>query len=182
MIRSSLIFPLAFLSTAVWAQNLAGLSTRWDDSFTEWIIYLAEEEDLQGEITMRWPMKGDWTEWDYRLGDLSGAIKVKWKDNPNLWEVRGDNEIVTIQTVWRDDWRQWEVKSGDIRIDVKSRWANILEEWSAQHDEWGKVQMYTSWEGDLRDWVIEDDLNQELSLPVKIAIVFIPVFYSTPKF
>ncbi len=172
---------LCALYQATLAQDLAGIATRWDDSFTEWTIYIAEDEYLQGTITMRWPLKGDWTEWDYRLGELSGAIKVKWKDDANLWEVRGQNEIVTIKTIWQNDWRQWEVKSGDLRLDVKSKWSNILEEWSAESSRWGQIQMYTAWEGDLRDWVIEDHLADEVTLPVKIALVFIPVFYSTPK-
>ena len=177
------LFSFVFIITpAAWSQYLAGLATRWDNSFSEWTIYVQEDENLQGEITMRWPQKGDWSEWDYRMGDLSGAIKVKWKEDANLWEVRGDNQIVTIKTVFRDDWKQWEVKSGDLRLDVKSKWSNILEEWSASSDRWGQIQMFTAWEGDLRDWVIEDQLVEEVSLPVKIALVFIPVFYSTPKF
>ena len=179
--RRLFLFLIVLFPTITWSQHLAGLATKWDDSFSEWMIF-TEDEDVLGEITMRWPMKGDWSEWDYRIGDLSGAIKVKWKADANLWEVRGDNQIVTIKTVWPNDWKQWEVKSADLQLDVKSKWSNILEDWSAGSDRWGKIHMFTAWEGDLRDWVIEDQLADEVSLPVKIALIFIPVFYSTPKF
>ncbi len=174
-----LLFLCGSLNTQ--AQFLAGLSTRWDDSFAEWVIY-TEDETLEGEITMKWPLRGDWSQWNFRLGELSGTIQQKRKDDPNLWELRSDNEVITIKTVWRDDWRQWEVKNGALRLDVKSKWANILEEWSAEHTQMGAVQIYTSWEGDLRDWVVEDDFGEQVSLPTKIALAFIPVFYSTPKF
>ncbi len=170
-----------FLTSSLAAQHLAGLSTRWDDSFTEWNIVL-EEEVQEGEIIMRWAQRNDWSEWDFRVGELSGAIKVKWKGDANLWELRADNEIVTIKTVWKDDFRQWEVKSGNIGFDVESRWSNILEEWSASDKRFGNLIMYTNWEGDLRDWIIEDNLNEQISMPMKIALVFIPVIYSTPKF
>ncbi|MDH3652271.1 MAG: hypothetical protein OEQ53_21460 [Saprospiraceae bacterium] len=163
------------------AQRLIGLSTRWDDSFAEWILY-TEDEDIEGEIVMRWPTKDDWSEWDYRIGESSGFIKVKWKNDANLWEVRGDNEIVTIRTVWQNDWRQWEVKSSDGQFDIKSKWANILEEWYLADDDRGRFDMFTNWEGDVRDWVIDDQLNDSISLHTKIALAFIPVLYATPKF
>ena len=178
-----IFFLLLFLGFchAGFSQELVGLSTRWDDSFSEWVVY-THGGDVEGEITMKWPMKGDWSEWNFRIGELSGTIEVKWKNDPNLWEVRANNEIITIRSVWKDDWRQWEVKNGDIRLDVKSRWANILEEWTAADDRYGSMHIFTSWEGDLRDWVVEDQLTEQISLPTKIALTFIPVFYSTPKF
>ncbi|MCB0687841.1 MAG: hypothetical protein KDC53_15000 [Saprospiraceae bacterium] len=179
--RLLLIFVAAALSQRCLAQELVGLSTRWDDSFAEWVIY-TEGGDVEGEITMKWPLKGDWSEWNFRIGELSGTIQVKWKNDPNLWEVRSDNQIITIRTIWKDDWRQWEVKNGDVSLDVKSRWANILEEWTADDDRYGSMKLYTSWEGDLRDWVVEDQLNEQITLPTKIALAFIPVFYATPKF
>ncbi|NND33893.1 MAG: hypothetical protein HKN76_14990 [Saprospiraceae bacterium] len=176
-----ILYFFIFLTSVscVQAQILVGLSTKWDDSFSEWLIY---EENQEGEITMKWPLKGDWSSWNFRLGELSGTIQVKWKGDANLWELRADNEIVTIRTIWKDDWRQWEVANGDIKLDVKSKWGNIFEEWLAVDDRYGSMKIYTSWEGDLRDWVVEDMFDPEVSLPTKIAMAFIPVFYSTPKF
>lgn len=181
-IRQYLLIGLMLLLPSILlGQKLAGLSTRWDDSFSEWVIF-SEVEGFEGDITMRWPMRGDWTMWDFRMGELSGEIKTKWNNDANLWELRADNEIITIRTVWQNDWRQWEVKNGDLQIDIKSRWGNILEEWYCEDKRYGELKMYTAWEGDLRDWVIIDDLIEEISLPTRIAMVFIPVFYATPKF
>ncbi len=163
------------------AQELVGFSTRNDDSFSEWLIYTSDE-DIEGELTMRWRIRNDWSEWGYRLGEEVGSIKVKWKDDANLWELRADNSIVTIRTVHKDDWRQWEVRTSDHTLDVESKYGNILEEWSIRRSDLGTFEMFTSWEGDLRDWVIEDQLAEELSIHTKIALAFIPILYSTPKF
>ncbi len=179
--RLCCILYLCCLTEIGLSQKLVGLSTRWDDSFSEWVLY-TDAGEVEGEITMKWPLKGDWSEWNFRLGDLTGTIQVKWKGDPNLWELRAANEIVTIRAVWKDDWRQWEVKNGGTRLDVKSKWANILEEWQAEDARFGVMKIYTSWEGDLRDWVVEDLFSEDVSLPTKIALTFIPVFYSTPKF
>ena len=167
--------------SSVDAQSLAGLSTKWDDSFNEWIVYTTDAE-LVGEIVMRWPLRNDWSEWDYRIGELSGSIRIKWKDDPNLWELRGGSEIVTIRTVFQDDFRQWEVKTSGFTVDVKSKWANILEEWYVEGSRSGKFDMFTAWEGDLRDWVVEDQLDPAISIHVKLGLVFIPILYTTPKF
>ncbi len=174
------IFCLVFVQSTL-AQRLVGLSTKWDDSFSEWIVY-TEHEDLEGEIVMRWPHRDDWSEWDYRVGELSGFIKVKWRNDANLWELRGENEIITIRTVWQNDWRQWEVKSGRIQLDIKSKWSNILEEWYLADDRYGAFNMFTTWEGDLRDWAIEDNLEDSISIHMRIALAFVPVLYATPKF
>ncbi len=176
------VFLLAFsFALPVEGQRLAGLSTRWDDSFSEWVIYGEEETEI-GEIVMKWPMRADWQEWVFQFGDLSGTIRVKWRDDPNLWELRAGNLLFTIRTVWRDDWRQWEIKGHGFQMDMKSRWGNILEEWVAQDSLLGLIKVYTAWEGDLRDWVIEDLTAEEVPTAMKLAMVFIPVTYATPKF
>lgn len=178
----SKVLLLFFFPAWVQAQELAGFSTIWDDSFAEWHLYIYDEGEEEGKIELTWPMRDDWTQWSFRLGELSGTVKQKWKDDPNLWELRADNEVITIRTVWSNDWRQWVVTNGSVRLDVKSKYGNILEEWSIRDTQLGEMQMYTAWEGDLRDWVIEDRLDDEVSLPTKIALTFIPIFYSTPKF
>lgn len=175
------IFLLIFSPVlALNAQQLTGLSTKWDDSFSEWLIY-TDDENLTGELVMRWPLQNDWSEWDYRLGEYSGSIRVKWKGDPNLWELRGGNELITIRSVFKDDFRQWEVKSSRLSIDIKSKWGNIFEEWVARKESYGQLEMFTAWEGDLRDWVVEDQLNTDISLHFKLAMSFIPVLYAVPK-
>ena len=177
-----ILLCLLFLGfSPIQGQPIVGLSTKWDDSFAEWLI-VTEDEDLTGEITLRWPMRNDWSEWDIRLGEMSGAIKAKWKDDPNVWELRADNEIVTIRTIWTGDFRQWEIKGSTCSFDIKSRWSNIFEEWLSDENSKGQLKIFTAWEGDLRDWIIEDELSEDVSTPCKIAMMFIPVLYATPKF
>lgn len=172
---------LVLVSLAVPAQELVGFSTKWDDSFSEWLIYTTDE-DLVGEMTMRWYIRNDWSEWDYRIGETVGSIRMKWKDDMNLWELRGDNEIITIRTIYKDEWRQWEIKSSEYSFDVESKYGNILEEWVMQTRDLGNFEMFTAWEGDVRDWVIEEDLDPDVSIHAKIAAAFIPILYVTPKY
>lgn len=160
-------------------QVLTGISTKWSDSFREWIIY-TEEEDLEGEIRMRWPLDNDWSEWEYRLGDATGTIKVKWRNNPNEWELRGSNEIIIMRTRWNNDPREWRI-DGNIDFILKSRYGNIRDEWAIEDDRNGFFEMITAWEGDPRDWSIKDELDESVGLPTKLAMVFTVIFNSCPK-
>lgn len=163
------------------AQYLSGIATRWSDDFSEWIIYPENEEEEEGYLRMRWQNQRDWTIWDYSLGDWSGAIKLKWKNNPNEWEFRGNNEIVTARTLWNNNLLEWRITTRSGQYTLKSRYGNLLDEWQLRNSKNGTFRMYTNWEGDPRDWIIIDELDEAISLTTKIAMMFIVVYHSSPK-
>ena len=181
MKNTILIFILGFLSWHGIAQvELFGIGTKWDDSFKEWNVYTADEE-IDGELSLRWLNKNDWKEWDYRLEDESGSIKMKFFNDPSKWEVRGGGEIITMQTKWKGDFTEWRISDGTINLTLKSKYKTNLEEWELQEDKYGAFEMYTTYENDIRDWEIIDELNEEISIHLKMALLFIVSFNSTPK-
>ncbi len=162
------------------AQYLTGVGTKWSDDFRDWIIY-TDDEDLEGNLTMRWQMRNDWSEWDYRIGEATGSIQLKFRNDWNVWEIRGDNEIITARTLWKDDPREWRITDNEVTLNLKSRWSNRLDEWSLKKNTKGHFEVYTAWEMDPREWVVVDDLQEDISLPMKIAIVFISIIQSAPR-
>ncbi len=173
-----LVFFILFLANVpIQAQVLTGISTKWSDSFREWVIY---SEDEEGELRMRWMLDNDWSEWEYRIGEETGTIKVKWRDTPNEWELRGGSEIVIMRTRWTNDPREWRIENRQNFI-IKSRYGNIRDEWQIEDDRYGNFEMITSWEGDPRDWAITDELDESVSIHTKMALVFTVIFNSVPK-
>ena len=162
------------------AQILTGMGTRWSDGFSEWRIFTAEEGE-EGTLERIWAMQDDWTEWRYRLGEQAGTIKQKWPNNPHQWEARGEGEIVTARTVYPNDPREWQISDGTHTLRLRLRFANILEEWMLGTDRHGWFEMYTAYEGDPRDWVIVDELQEGLPLTMKMMMSFIVIWNSTPK-
>ena len=175
-----IISSLLFLSFAVQAQLITSIGTKWSDEFTEWVIH-TDEEDVEGEITMRWQMQGDWTEWDYSIGEESGSVKLKWKDNPNQWEISGGNELITARTLWKDDPSEWRITNNSKSITLKRRWSNNFNEWHLKNDTYGEFDMFTDWEGDPREWIVRDEMDDDISFHMKIAILFLVTFHSSPK-
>ena len=162
------------------AQQLFGVGTRWNDSFKEWVLY-TDIEGEEGHLRLIWRLDDDWSAWEYRLGEAAGTIKLKWKDNPNEWELRGDNVIVTARTVWNNNFQEWRINDGHCTLTLRSRYGNILEDWESRTSGCGYWGAYTSFEGDVRDWVIDSGLEHETSFHLSMMATFITIFHSTPK-
>ncbi len=180
-----IIFLLLGLTTSyLYSQDeeieLYGISATWDDSYREWIIYTADE-DIEGELELRWGATDNWKEWEYELEEEYGTIKMKWHNDPSQWEVRGDGEIITMKTKWRGDFTEWRISDGTINLTLRSKFKTHLEEWELSDDKYGKFEMYTTYERDVRDWEIIDELNEEISFPMKMALLFTVMYHTTPK-
>lgn len=160
------------------AQYLTGIATRYNDSFVEWNFYTDLEEE-EGELRLRWD--NDWSEWDYRLEDNSGSIKLKWKDNPGEWELRGNNRIVSARILWNNDFTEWRITDNSISLTLASKWKNLFDEWKIRESSHGNFEMYTNWERDPRDWTIIDELDDEVSYEMRMMLMFIVVFHSSPR-
>ena len=64
---------------------------------------------------------------------------------------------------------------------MKSRWSNNFNEWQLKNGKYGEFDIFAEWEGDPREWAVEEDLDEEISIHMKIAILFIVTFHSSPK-
>lgn len=159
----------------------------------EWNIYIqpersADDEDLPkeeqyGELKQRWlNVREDWTEWDFELGGGRGTIKQRWKDDPSQWELRTfEGDIITMRTAWPGDFSEWRVTDNTVTLSLKSRWTNQFDEWLVQDSNRGRFYMYTLRRQDPRDWSIEDDLDETVSDPMRLALIFLTIYNASPK-
>lgn len=169
-----------FAALEAQAQMLTGISTKWNDAFGEWTLY-TDNQEMEGNVQLRWLMNNDWTEWTYTLGEDNGSIRMKWKENPNEWEVRSGNEVVTMRTLFNGNFREWRI-IGDKTLTWKTRYGNSFDEWELNDGKLGNFTMLTAWEGNPGDWIIEDDLDENINLTIKMAMVFLVIYNSSPKF
>ena len=184
------------------AQTLSSVSTRWGDSFVEWDIYAfdlsdtseeeagsdedaADESDERviGGMQLRWlNVRDDWSEWDFELGEQRGTIKMKWKDDPTHWELRTyDGDVVTMRAAWANDPSQWRITNNSNTLTLRSRWTNQIDEWYVDDRTYGRLGIHTFRRGDPRDWAVEDELTDDISPAMKLAMVFVVIFHSVPK-
>ncbi|WP_235297869.1 hypothetical protein [Portibacter marinus] len=172
------VFLLFLYSVSLEAQSLFGLHTQWDDDIKQWDISLNEGE-LEGSIEMTWRMRNDFTEWNYKIGDRRGNIQQKWDNNANVWELKSVDRIVTVSTVWSGDFTSWRVNDGSHTIKIERPYLSADPiEWRIIADDKDSFFWYNEYEYDIRDWVIEDYLDETYSLELKLAAVFISILHS----
>ena len=170
-------------------QWLIGAETVWSDSFVEWRLYTeveSEEEDEEleasGELELRWKNQDNWTEWDYEFDEEQGQISQASRNRPDQWELRSDDgRLITMRPRWSNDLTEWKITSGSASVIFKSKWRNNLDEWFLTDDRYGHFSLQTAWERDPRQWNIYDELDEDVSLAMKMAMVFVATFYSSPK-
>jgi hypothetical protein len=172
----SLLLLLFLLGGDTTAQVLGGIYSRYDNDLSEWIVVDDEGREI-GHLRMRFPLHNDITLWGYRVGDQTGEIRARWRDNFREWEVHGDGEIITMRQVWRDVPTEWRLTDDkDITLSWITRWANTPGDWEMREkDLYGRFEQFMAWENDPRDWVIIDDLDPDIPLPMRMGMVFLPI-------
>jgi hypothetical protein len=174
----------AMLSQWSVAQKLTGAQVKFADNFTEWNIYYladssSEQEDV-GELRATFANAQSLDDWDYRLGEQSGRIHNKWRNDPNgEWEIRADNRLVTANRIYSGDPRFWRVRAGKTDLEFSCKYNNLANEWIVQSERNGTFFVYATHEGDWRDWTITDD-TVDLSLPVRMMLLFVVLQSNLP--
>ncbi len=158
------------------------IHTKYDDGFGEWEIFVEDEngDEVQGNLDMRWKFKGDWTQWDYRIGEKSGSIEMRFRNDPSQWEIRENGKIITAKMLWSNDVREWRITNNTTSFNLEAKFGTRLNEWFVLDKQHGEFRIYTQYEDDPRDWIIEDDLYDTVSFPFKMAIIFLTIFNSSP--
>jgi len=197
VLRYSVLAVMLLAHPAILGAQAPVMSTvgvRWQDSFVEWQIFATypnrnlekdeePEEEYYGELKLRWlNVREDWTDWEFDLAGLRGTVRQKWKDDPQQWELRSyAGAIITMRTAWNGFFNEWRVSDNTITLNIKSRWTNQFDEWEVKDSKYGTYYLYTLRPRDPRDWAIVDKLDPEISEEMKLALVFLVLFNSSPK-
>lgn len=180
MVRWSCLVIIFFSSLCVSAQVITQISTVWDDKIDEWVIY-TDVDEIQGSIELRWPLRGDLSEWNYELDDISGIIKQTWKGNPNSWEIIPNNgPRIIAKTIWNNDLSEWKITQGDQVYRFRSKYTSQRSEWELTKSKEDEFYVYMMDEPDPRDWLIEDYI-EDGSLHLTITMSFMAIFNSLPR-
>ena len=180
-LRLSLFLFVVFSSIrTINAQELVGFSAVYGDTFVEWKVIPANEEIDLGELNLSWPHKSDWNDWQYQVDGSVGNIRQKWINKPNEWELIDGAYIVSIRNQWKGDLTIWKITCDEYTLRFESKYTNIADEWTLSTEKYGTFDIYTEYEGDPRDWIIEDGLQKDVPLALKMAMVFISIQYSVP--
>jgi hypothetical protein len=185
MRQKVLIFLFFLCFNQIIAQNLHWpiyASIYQENSFSIWIL-MDENEDPIGELRLRRPLNNDWSEWEYQLNDMQGIIKQKWKSDPTIWELIGNNETYTARLTYPGNFLSWDIEGNNRkRVTVFSKFNNVHDQWELKKSRIGTFKMNTIAQGDVRDWAIFESFDQDESPHFHMFLIFIVLYNSTPHF
>jgi hypothetical protein len=175
------IFCLFLSFNNLQSQTLTGISVRFNDAFVDWDVFVDSLDEDKGNLQMTWQHPDDWTNWNYRIGEKTGTIKTKWTRDLEHWETRGENKIISAETIFAGEKRQWRVTNNDFSLELTCTDYQNCEQWTVEDSRRGKFLIYTERQRDPRDWLIEDELDPSVSLPMKMTLVFLAILNTVPK-
>ncbi|NNE26473.1 MAG: hypothetical protein HKN09_06485 [Saprospiraceae bacterium] len=180
----STFFLLACCACLIQAQyDLTGASAVWDDAFHEWNVYGydQQEEEVEGTLRVKWQFREDaWKEWEFELEDYRAQIRQKFANDMHNWELRSDNGSLDFKLMWRNDINQWQIHWNRKRLKWRTKFTNDLNDWVFDGERDQIYTVYTVYRDDPRDWEIYAE-NIELPMDVRVAMLFISIYYAIPK-
>lgn len=72
----------------------------------------AEDQEV-GSLRARFQLKEDYSQWDFRVGELSGFILQRWNGRANEWEIRSGNTFITVTATWPGQFDSWRITAKD---------------------------------------------------------------------
>ena len=159
---------------------ISGIQTVFSNDLTQWDVFDYDGERA-GTLNLRFPVMttgtGDLTQWVFRMGDYDGMIKPKITGRDDFWEVRVNNQVVTMRPVFPGQYDQWAITDGRKRIVYAVRDFALLEYWSTRGPGGpGMVEMYTRFEGDPTDWEMYDETTKPVNAAQQLAMLWLPVY------
>lgn len=159
---------------------IAGLSTVFADDLSQWDLF-DYDDNRAGELRLRFPgiagQVGDITQWTFRFDGTDGTIRQKVNGRQDIWEVRVGNQVAIARTLFPGRFDEWTIESGGRRLVYAVRDYRLLEYWGIRGPGGpGEYAVYTSFEGDWRDWTIDDRTDHEVNAATQLAMIWLPVY------
>lgn len=175
---AGLLLFFNFHSLSIGQSQFFGLSSVYDDVATEWIVLSADSlEEYESNLTLKWFYKNKPADW--QIDHLGNYWDIELRKNavPQTWTLQSNNFSVTVRQRWRNDITEWRISTGSENYIWKTEYGNDLSWWYFEDDKAGFMQMWTTWDGDPRDWEIEDNAPL-VADEIKLCMIFITMYFT----
>ena len=127
----------------------------WDDDVSQWVALDTEGNEM-ASIRLTWATSDRLDAWTIETPDYTSEMRLKWRDDPNLWEMNVNGQWIEAQTLLNNQLDRWRIKIGNERYTFQRAWPGRWEIRSTNADRWVTEIQFT---GDLRDWVVDSNVE-----------------------
>lgn len=174
--RGGILLGLCVAFLPVFGQQIDLVRAVWDDRLTEWEL-VDEETGQVGDVRLRWTFPLDWSVWDIRWGDTTAEFSLSWKHDPEQWNLIMGDQRITARTRWPGDLSEWLIRFDGEQIVWRPEDRFSPELWETADLRRVPFRMYTLYERDMRDWVIEDELREDV-FPLRLMLIMLSLNYA----
>lgn len=170
------VLLLCLVSSVLNSQAILYFQAVYPNQIREWRFLDDEESDL-GSLRARWIFEQDLSQWDIRLGELSGSVQQKWKNQPHDWEIRLHNSFIAAQPVWPRQYDTWRLQFNDRVYTFSMDYDPEGSLWRLTTDETDILAIYNTYLYDFMDWTLEyaSDVDDPILV---VASCFLAAVYS----
>lgn len=177
--RKKLGIALVFLVSnvnIVFAQDILGLSSRFDDILTEWTIYYDNNgNEGQGSLFIKNPQAHVPDRWVFSFDEFEGVIKQNFPGDHNHWILETKNERIHIRTIWTDNFCDWKISNREISVDFSCLYAGDFQTWEMRNHRMGELEISMSMLNDPRDWRLDYKVIDQITPMIQLAMLFAAV-------
>lgn len=160
------------------AQQVRYAVTVYSDSFVEWELLDSAGTKI-GALQVTRAFSDDWTQVDVSVGDYRGVFKTSLFNNITQWDLFGSGMTLTARRLTPGDVYTWRLTDNDYSLTLEKQ---EQEAWQIRPDGHGTLWIYTTAEGDLRDWTIHDVLDEEVPETLKYLALCVVLWHNAPHY
>lgn len=161
------------------AQDIRFMRSYYADDFRDWIFFDADDLEI-GNLRARFQLKEDYSQWDFRVGELSGFILQRWNGKANEWEIRSGNTFITVTATWPGQFDSWRITAKD-KVYYLNRDRDPQDfTWDLNLDQKNLCRIYNLYFRDPRDWEIEKFV-ETMDPALEMTALFLVGFYSVKE-
>ncbi|MCC6816406.1 MAG: hypothetical protein IT267_08350 [Saprospiraceae bacterium] len=172
----SLIFLLSWSCNVIIAQNITFVSSAYDHTLNNWILYDSNEVEI-GELNSSGIPHDVFNTWNIRLGENSGFIKRRWKENLDLYDLQFSTSRLNFAPIWPGHFDQWKLNDNQqfydftLQLNTNGLFGSVKNSKNELVFELSNIYSL-----DPRDWVVNYSKNEDLNSLVLVAS-FILIHY-----
>lgn len=171
----ALLFLASCINQAI-AQDILGLSSRFDDVLTEWTIYFNDNgEEGQGRLYVQNRLARVHDRWSFSFGEFEGTIRQSFPGDHNHWILETKNERIHIRTIWRDNFCDWKISNQQISVDFSCVYTGDFQAWEMRNHRMGELEILMSTLNDPRDWEMNYHVIEQITPTLQLAMLFAAV-------
>ncbi len=152
---NSILVLVSFFCSLTYSQQVYFASSTSDIQLSDWNLFDSLENQV-GNLSMAGLNNDAFNTWNLRIGEQSGFIKRRWKENLDQYDLLFDNERFSFSPIWPNHHDQWNIvtASSTFKYQIRINSDGYLSTAINSSDK-EIIYIFNEFRFDPRDWILD---------------------------